>query len=303
MPLALPITDQELLRRLAMDDAEFEAYLSDLLASLPAQELTPVALARALAYPWARPTGSFLIDSGEVTPLDELPEHGRSSLRERFATDPARHPLLAIGANGSPEALELKFAHFTGLEDRTVLVLTGRLQDFDVGAVAHPPILGPIPATLFPSPGTAVRTALLWVTAAQFTQLAWSEISYRLGTLRTRFEVDGADARYEEVLVFVSRFGSFRIGNGPVALAAIPAERRTAASMEQEAVLDAAAALILGDGADAEALVRAALADPAAVRESALGTVRRQAVPFVSDRWTPYRGEDLGEEAHANASR
>ena len=55
-------------------------------------------------------------------------------------------------------------------EDRAVLALAGRLWDFDVGAAAQPALYGSMPATLFPSPGTAVGTTLLWVTPAQFTE-------------------------------------------------------------------------------------------------------------------------------------
>ena len=68
---------------------------------------------------------------------------------------------------------------------------------------------GSMPATLFPSPGTAVGATVLWVTPTQFTQLAWSEITYRLGRLRARFDVEESADGFEEVLVFVSRFGTF----------------------------------------------------------------------------------------------
>jgi hypothetical protein len=271
-----------------MDDKEFEVYLDKLLNSLPPREYEAAVLARAVEYPWARPEGPFRIVDGVVDQLDDMSEAERSAVGDEFASDPDRQPVLAIGANGSPEGLERKFAHFPNAEDRTTLVLTGWLHDFDVGAAAQPTIYGAMPATIFPSPGTAVRAALLWVTATQFTQLAWSEMSYRLGKLRTRFEVDGVDQHLDEVLVFVSRFGAFHLGDGPVALAAVSASGRTAEALTQEAILDAAAELMLGPGANAEALLRAVFDDPGATALKAAWTVRKQSIPFASDRWTPY---------------
>lgn len=108
--------------------------------------------------------------------------------------------VLAIGSNAAPETLERKFAHFPAEKDRAVLALTGRLHDFDVGVAAQPTIYGSMPATLFPSSRTEVSATLLWVTPGQLTQLAWSEISYMLGKLRTRFSVDEGGESFDEVL-------------------------------------------------------------------------------------------------------
>jgi hypothetical protein len=283
-----PIGERELVQRLSLDDEGFEAFLDGLLGSFPRRDYEAAILARALAYPWARPSGPFHLVDGVVDALEDMGEEDRVSLCDRFTSDPGRYPVLAIGANGSPEGLERKFAHFPDAEDRTTLVLTGWLHDFDIGAAAQFPINGQMPATIFPSEGTAVRAALLWVTATQFTQLAWSEMGYRLGKLKARFEVDGVEEHLDEVLVFVSRFGTFHLGNGPVALAAILANGRIADALTQEEILDAAAELVLGPGENAEALVRAAFDDLGETARKAKSTVRRQSIPFVSDRWTPY---------------
>jgi hypothetical protein len=79
--------------------------------------------------------------------------------------------------------LTQKFAHFPDEVDRTALILIGELHDFDVGAAASLAPFGYMPATLFASPGTVVRAAIVWATAAQVTQLTWSEIPYRFGRL------------------------------------------------------------------------------------------------------------------------
>jgi hypothetical protein len=199
-----------------------------------------------------------------------------------------RVPLLAIGSNGAPGVLRRKFAHFAEQPDRTVLALTGRLHEFDVGFAAQPALYGSMPATLFPSPGTAVAATVLWVTPAQFTQLVWSELSYRLGRLETRFEVDEGGAVFDQVLVFVSRFGAFCVDGEPAAQAAVPADDRTARALTQEQALDAAAALAIGPGADAEALVRAIFEDLAGFAPRLVETVNREGLPFASERWTPF---------------
>lgn len=286
-----PITEPELIERLALDDAGFRAWILAFIGQVPRRTLDAAAYARACAYPWARPAGSYVLAAdGAVQLLGELDEPERERIIERFSARSAgRAPLLAIGSNAAPEALQRKFAHFEDPADRTALVVTGRLQDFDVGFAAHPTLYGACPATIFPSPGTAVATALLWLTPAQFTQLTWTELSYQLGRLHTPFVVDDADERFDEVFVFVSRWGALRLDGAPPALAAVPADGRTALALSQEQALDRAAALILGDGAGAQALVRAVFDDFAALTALA-APLHRTALPFASERWTPFTG-------------
>jgi hypothetical protein len=287
--LELPITEPQLLERLAMDDRQFGEYVRGLAGSLPAREYEEGALAHALGYPWERPGRSYRLSDAGVEPLEEMsPAERDEAIAEHSAGDEGRRPLLAIGSNGAPEVLRRKFAHFPDPGDRALLALTGRLHEFDVGYAAQPAIYGSLPATLFPSPGTAVSATVLWVTPAQFTQIAWSELSYRLGRLETRFEVDEGGAAFDEVLVFVSRFGAFRVEGEPVALAAVPAEGRTARALTQEQVLDAAAALAIGPGAKAEELVRALYEDFVGFVPRLVETVNRESAPFVSERWTPF---------------
>jgi hypothetical protein len=171
-----------------------------------------------------------------------------------------------------------------------VLALTGRLHDFDVCAAAVPPLAGPIPATLTPSPGTAVRVSLLWVTAAQLTQLAWSELTYLIGELRTRFVADDVDLEVHTVRVFISRFGSLQLEGRPVALAAVPARSRRFESLSQQSLLDRVAELLIGPGAGAEELLRQAFQNPRIVIEGAEEKIRAQALPFHSELWTRFPG-------------
>jgi hypothetical protein len=284
-----PIAEPQLLRRLAMDDEEFAEFVGALAAQMPPRPCDAAAIAQALGYPWERPGGSYLLSGGAVAPLDAMDARQRRAALDRF-TDPQgdRLPLLSIGSNAAPETLQRKFGHFESEADRTVLALSGELHDFDVGVAAQPTLYGAMPATLFPSPGTAVRAAVLWVTAAQFTQLTWSELSYRLGRLRTRFESEEPAAGFDEVAVFVSRFGTFCPEGEPAALAAIPARGRQAPELTQEQLLTAAARLVLGAEASAEQLIRAAFERPADLAPKLALTVNRAAERFESERWAPF---------------
>ena len=74
----------------------------------------------------------------------------------------------------------------------------------------------------------------------------------------------------------------------PVALAAIPAAGRTAPELSEEQLLDRAAALALGPGADAKTLIQAIFEHPAETAAQIAATVHRAALPFASERWTPF---------------
>ena len=289
MPDWPPIEEPELQARLALGDAEFRQLVGEFARALPAREFAAEALAFAVGYPWARPPGSYELRDGEVALLSELPEGEREALIERYRRPAAgRVPLLAIGSNAAPEVLERKFAHFEAAADRTVLALTGWLRDFDVGAAAQVAIYGSMPATIFPSPGTEVAATILWVTGPQFTQLTWSELSYWLGRLHTRFAVDEAEVGFDDVLVFVNRLGTFCPDGEPVALAAIPARHRSAMALTQEQLLDTVAALALGSGARGEDVVRACCEDMGGLAARLAETVWTHARRFESPRWTPY---------------
>ncbi len=286
-----PITEPELIERLAMDDEQFRAFIATFLAALPPRTCDAEAFAWACAYPWVRPADSYLLGAdGDVSLLSTLEEPERERLIERYAApEGERVPLLAIGSNAAPEVLQRKFAHFPDPADRTVLAVHGRLHEFDVGYAAQPALYGALPATIFPSPGTAVATMLLWVTPTQFTQLTWSELSYRLGRLRTRFTVDQAGGEhFDEVLVFVSRWGALCVDDAPVALAAVPADGRAATALTQRQVLDLAADITLGNGASAEQLVHAVFEGLAGLGPALAATLHRAGRPFASERWTPF---------------
>lgn len=286
-----PIAEPLLLERLAMDDAAFLAFIDQAFGALPSRAFTPEILATALGYPWERPERSYLL-TGETVELldDEEAERRDAHLRRREAgSDGARRfPLLAFGSNGAPSTLARKLAHLPGAE-RRLLVLAGELRGFDVGASAHPTAYGAMPASLFESPGTAVRAAILWVSTAQLTQLCWTEISYRLGRLDgVAFACDQPAGTSDAVLTFAARQGTFCPDGEPVALAAIDATGRTAPALTQEEVLDRAARLAFGERASAATLVRAVFEAPGTLADGASRRLRAAGRPFAPSAWTPF---------------
>jgi len=69
-----PIAEPELIERLTLDDAGFRDYMLRFIAQVPSRACDADAFARACAYPWERPTGSYLLADGDVQLLAELSE-------------------------------------------------------------------------------------------------------------------------------------------------------------------------------------------------------------------------------------
>jgi hypothetical protein len=95
-----PITERELLERLALDDEQFLANFRTLSTVWGRREFLRTALDWALAYPWERPAGSYILRGSEVQLLEEIDAPDRASTVEAFVED--RHPLLAYGGNAAP---------------------------------------------------------------------------------------------------------------------------------------------------------------------------------------------------------
>jgi hypothetical protein len=280
------ITEPLLRERQAMTDEEFFDFLAGLLAQLGARALEDQHYELALTYPWGRAPGSCLVTGGEVEDLADMAADRREQLVREYLHAPDRIPLLAYGANASPERLALKLEHLDEAH-RRALILAGDLEDFDVGATAQGPWFLTMPATLVPSPGTSVRVGLLLLTPFQFTTLWWTELSYRVGELdNVVLRTDVADEPVRRVIVFVSRFGAFCPNGAPAVLSAISARERRWPALTQDEILAAAARLTLGDGAGTRAVLEAAYGDPAGFMEQHFPALRAASMPFESERWT-----------------
>jgi hypothetical protein len=270
-----------------MSTEEFLKPLTELLEAMPDRELDDEHYDRAIGYPWERLPGSCLVSDTGVQDLSDVDTRWRNELVQRYVQESAdRVPLLTYGANSSPERLALKLAHLPE-SDHEALILAGDLKDFDVGAVAQPPVFSSMAATLIPSPGTTVRVAVLLLTLAQFTALWWTELTYLVGALTDITLVsDLVEDPIDRVILFISRWGAFCVDGEPVAMAAIPAQNRRSAALTQTEILDAAARMAIGEGARARDLLKASYENPAAFMAEHYASFRAASVPFESKHWT-----------------
>jgi len=200
---------------------------------------TAELVATALDYPFPRPGHSFLFadgetlalaDSGEAALGAKLAERGVAPMAERTA-------VLAYGANAAPTRLERKYA--PQAPDTVFPVLEAWLYDFDIVYASHFSSYGALPATLMPSPGTAVIIAVTYLDSDQLermheTELSWQ--SYVYGRLDgVALELDGIGA-IDSVHSYWTRHGAFTAGSGPLALSEIVAKRRRFPEATQEMV-------------------------------------------------------------------
>ena len=210
-------------------------------------------VARALAYPFARPaTSVVLVGDLELELLELDPDDlGRSRVRHgsaetrladasRDAGVPAgalldpRTPVLAYGSNASPGGMRWKFPDD---RDGVTPLLRGAMRDLDVVYSAHIAVYGSVPATLQRSPGTEAETFVALLTDAQLERVAAWEINARYEVLSdVELRIEGADPP-AEVGAFVSRHGCLTAGGGEIAVAEVPARGRRFQAMAQPEVL------------------------------------------------------------------
>ena len=155
-------------------------------------------------YPFGRSRRSFFIGGADDGPM------------------PSGPPVLAYGANASPEALERK------LPGARVAALAGRLRGWRVVHSAHVSPYGAVPATLVHEPGAEVDVHVLLLEESR-ARLDASEPNYRCVTLHgLDLDVDVL-GRVESVEAYVSRHGALTLEGETVPLGARPqAELRAA---------------------------------------------------------------------------
>ncbi len=168
-------------------------------------------LARALDYPYATPEGPYLYLDGAAA---ELPPE-TADLSDRT-------PLIAYGANASPEALARKLTQLSGIE---MPVSQFELEGFDVVYSAHVSPYGAVPATLVESPGTVAPAFILHPTAEQLALLTASEPNYDL------VEVAGTPA-------YRSKHGCLELDGSLAALTAVRSTGRTLPELDEPAILE-----------------------------------------------------------------
>jgi hypothetical protein len=281
------ITEPMLRERQGMSDEEFFEFLAGLLEAVGTRELENEHYERAVGYPWQRPPGSCFVTDTAIEDLADIDDERQRAIVHEYGEESSeRVPLLAYGANASPERLGMKLAHLPD-GHREALIVSGYLDGFDVGVAAQPPVWSSMPASLIPSPGTEVRVAVLYLTPVQFTALWWTELSYKLGALTgITLKADVTEQPIEGVMLFISRFGAFCVDGAPIAMSAIPARNRRSTAMTQLEILEAAARMSIGDGSTARDLIKSSFESPAAFMADRYASFQAVSVPFASEHWT-----------------
>ncbi len=205
----------------------------------------PGAEAEPLAYPGARPEGSFLVHGGRVLlpapgeeagfltvggPVDRrLAAAGAAPLAGRIA-------VLAVGSNACPGRLVEKFGDGG---EAAIPVAAGLMPGVAAVYMAALASYGAVPATAWPAPGGATR---LWITLLDREQLEHMNAtesvgtSYRLIALEGVFETAGG-AHLAPVYAYRAP-AALELDGGPVRLAAFAAEGNVPAiALDQPAVL------------------------------------------------------------------
>jgi hypothetical protein len=155
-------------------------------------------------YPFDRAGRSFYLHGADDGPM------------------PSGPPVLAYGANASPQALARK------LPGARIAALAGHLRGWDVVHSAHVSPYGAVPATLVRSPGAEIDVHVLLVDEHR-ARLDATEPNYR------RVELHGLDldvdvlGRVESVEAYVSRHGALVLDGAPVPLGARPQDELRAA--------------------------------------------------------------------------
>lgn len=206
----------------------------------------------ALRYPYATPPRSFVLLDGRATEVDWA-----------ATAPPSGEPLLAYGANASPEVLSRKLGT---LNAEPVAARRCTLPGFDVVYSAHHSPYGAVPATLTPSPGTAAAAFVLYLSPAQRCAITATEPNYelvRVSALECRFE-DGGALRGPPA--YLSRHGCLELDGAPLALTAIPATDRRFVAIGEAELLERLRATLAPEQS-LERFVLGACADPALARE------------------------------------
>lgn len=178
---------------------------------------------RALDYPYAVPSRSFVLVDGKVADLGAV----GVDLSSRIA-------LLAYGSNASPEVLARKLAG----DPDPVPALRATLHDFDVVYSAHVSAYGSVPATLRQSPSTEVAVSVTYLTPAQLDLIGVTEPNYELAALDEAVCTLESGESPSGLRSYLSRHGCLLLDDTEVALAAVRASGRRFPAMDQRQVLE-----------------------------------------------------------------
>lgn len=193
------------------------------IADPAADKLAAERLARAIDYPYAIATASFVLERGLAKPF-------------AAALTAGRIPVLAYGSNQAPAQLARKF----GTAHTPIPVQRAELADHDVVYSAHLASYGAVPAALRHVPGTRVAIAVTWLTREQVERMHATELPHgnyafaHFGGIELTLAEGG---RLAGVYAYVNTRGHLDWRGEAVALAAVGASGRTLPTADQPEVL------------------------------------------------------------------
>jgi hypothetical protein len=167
--------------------------------SLAALGLARDPIAHPLTYPGRLPPESGLLDGDRFLALRPGAADGRpliggepldDVLRRRGSPGLAdRHPMLAVGSNGSPAQVRRKLV--TGGADALVPMTYVTARGLVSGVSAHVSRPGYVPAAPVLAPGTTGRFVVLWLDEEQLAVVDATEPNYRRIPLPPEVTLDG----------------------------------------------------------------------------------------------------------------
>ena len=204
--------------------------------SLPEKTLED-EISFALSYPFPRPEGSFVFrysEKGEGV-TEAIPDWSTYLQDEKDATGIRRIAVLAIGSNASPLQLQRKYGDMG--ESGSVVVVPGRLPDYDV---VYCPLIaryGSIPATLYYQRGVEVDIHVTYLTMGQLEIMLTTEGGYHICKCNNLNMKLLGDQILSKAFVFLAKNGELRNSSGhPIPLAEVPGSGRVGLPMTQSEV-------------------------------------------------------------------
>lgn len=163
--------------------------------------------ARALDYPYERPSRSFMICMKNGILPFQMP------------TADKRTPVIVAGSNAAPSRLLDKY---DGGSQTVIPVQHARLRDYSAVYSCHFSAYGSVPATMEQDLGSESQIHVVWLTADQLTIMHETESlgqNYRFAMLENiSLDLDGGQ-RLDSCAAYLSLRGALRKDGSPVRLA------------------------------------------------------------------------------------
>jgi len=185
-------------------------------------------LATAMGYPFARSEGSFIFVDGKAQYIGRCDKKKLNTILSSIHASSVenRIPVLAYGANASPERLKLKFSR---LSQAVFPVVKAKLIDFDVVFASHYSSYGAIPATLIHSPNTTVEVFVTFLEEGQLELMHQSELSgmrYVFGLLNDIQIILDGNEKLDSIGSYWTDCGHYSEMGQAIALSHVPAAER-----------------------------------------------------------------------------